>query len=95
MQKHKDVCIIELRSTIDMTKDKNKKTRSPKNYRLTATEVAEMAGVSVSYVKKIRAGLVNKDTPLARQVLAVDLLANDGTNALIKEIERLVTIPNH
>jgi len=78
-----------------MTKDKNKKTRSTKNYRLTAAEVAEMAGVSESYVKKIRAGLVNKDTPLARQVLAVDLLANDGTNALIKEIERLVTIPNH
>ena len=77
-----------------MIKDKNKKTRSPKNYRLTAQEVSEMAGVSVSYVKKIRAGLVNRDTALARQVLAIDLLANDGTNHLIKEIERIVTLPN-
>lgn len=75
-----------------MTKDKNKKSRCPKKYRLTAREVSEMAGCSESYVKKLRARLVSIDTPLAREVLAIDLLANDGTNALIQEIERLIKI---
>jgi hypothetical protein len=79
---------------MNMTKDKNKKSRCAKNYQLTAREVSEMAGCSESYVKKLRARLVSIDTPLARQVLAIDLLANDGKNALIREIERIVTIPN-
>ena len=76
-----------------MTKDKNKKSRCTKNYQLTAREVAEMAGCSESYVKKLRARLVSIDTPLARQVLAIDILANHGKNALIREIERIVTLP--
>lgn len=75
-----------------MNKDKNKKSTCPKKYRLTAREVSEMAGCSESYVKKLRARLVSIDTPLAREVLAIDLLANDGTNALIQEIERLIKI---
>lgn len=75
-----------------MIKDKNKKTRSTKKYRLTAQEVADMTGCSVSYVKKLRADLVSKNSPLARQVLAVELLAEDGGNALIKEIDRIITL---
>lgn len=78
-----------------MNKDKSNKSRCTKNYQLTAKEVAELAGCSESYVKKLRARLVSIDTPLARQVLAIDLLANDGKNHLIREIERIVTIPGH
>lgn len=78
-----------------MTKDKNKKTRSPKKYRLTASEVAEIVGCSESYVKQLRCGVVPKTSPMAREVLAIDLLAENGTNHLIKEIERIVTLPNH
>jgi hypothetical protein len=87
------VDIFGQQSTNIMAKDKNKKTRCPKKYRLTAQEVAEMVGCSVSYVKQLRVGAVNNASPLARQVLAVDLLAKDGGNALVKEIERIVTLP--
>lgn len=76
-----------------MHKDKNKKTRCTKNYRLTASEVADLAGCSVSYVKKLRAGLVDQKSPLAQRVLAVDMMAEDGSNLLIKEIERIVKLP--
>ncbi|MGY6521981.1 MAG: hypothetical protein ACXIUD_09650 [Mongoliitalea sp.] len=75
-----------------MSKDTRKKTkRTKKFYRLTAEEVAELAGCSVSYVKKLRAELVNTNTPLAKQVLAIELLSNDGHKAVIKEIERIVS----
>jgi len=53
-----------------------------------------MVGCSVSYVKQLRIGAVNNSSPLARQVIAVDLLANDGGNALVKEIERIVRLTN-
>lgn len=75
-----------------MNKDKNKKTRCTKNYRLTASEVADIAGCSVSYVKKLRTGLVDQKSPLAQRVIAVDVLAEDGSNLLIKEIERIIKI---
>lgn len=76
-----------------MSKDTIKKTkRTKKYYRLTAEEVAELAGCSVSYVKKLRADLVSKNTPLAKQVLSIELLANDGHKAVIKEIERIVSL---
>lgn len=75
-----------------MSKDKNKKTRCTKNYRLNAREVAELADCSESYVKKLRAGIVDKNSPLARRVIAIDLMAEDGSNLLIKEIERIVKI---
>jgi len=75
-----------------MTKDKNNKSRCTKKYRLSAPEVAEMAGCSVSYVKQLRCGAVNNKSAMARQVIAIDLLANDGGNALVKEIERIVTL---
>lgn len=87
-------CIFEPQSTNIMIKDKNKKSRCPKKYRLTASEVAEIVGCSVSYVKQLRCGAVAKSSEMAREVLAVDLLAEDGTNHLIKEIERIVTLPN-
>lgn len=76
-----------------MSKDTRKKTkRTKKYYRLTAEEVAELAGCSVSYVKKLRADLVSKNTPLAKQVLSIELLVNDGHKAVIKEIERIVSL---
>jgi hypothetical protein len=76
-----------------MNKDKPNKSRcTKKKYRITASEVAELCGCSVSYVKKLRAGHVDNTSPLARQVAAVDLLAASGTDAMIQEIERLMDI---
>lgn len=77
-----------------MNEYKNKKTRCTKKYLLTAKQVAEMAGCSESYVKKLRSGNVDNSSTLAKQVTAIDLLGNDGKNAMIKEIERIVTLPN-
>jgi predicted transcriptional regulator len=76
-----------------MAKDTNKKSRCTKKYLLTAQGVADMIGCSTSYVKKLRAGIVDTKSPLARRVLAVDLLAEDGSNMLLKEIERIVKLP--
>lgn len=78
-----------------MNEDKNKITRCTKKYRLTASEVADMVGCSISYVKQLRVGAVNNKSAMARQVIAVDLLANDGGNALVKEIERIVALANN
>jgi predicted transcriptional regulator len=77
-----------------MSKDKNNKSRCTKNkYQLTAQEVAGIAGCSVSYVKKLRAGIVNMESDLAKKVLSVDTIAESGKSLLIKEIERLVKLP--
>lgn len=77
-----------------MGKYKNNKTRCTKNkYQLTSHEVAEIAGCSVSYVKKLRAGLVNDKSKLAQKVLSVDVIAQDGKSLLIQEIERIVKLP--
>jgi predicted transcriptional regulator len=75
-----------------MIKDKNKKSRCTKKYQLTAAEVADMAGCSESYVKKLRADLVDTKSPLARRVLAIDTIAEDGKSLLIQEIERIVKL---
>jgi hypothetical protein len=76
-----------------MIKDKINKSRRTKKYQLTAEEVAIMADCSVSYVKKLRADLVNKNTPLATRVTAIDTIANDGKNLLLQEVERLIKLP--
>jgi len=94
LDRKQSVYIFELQRTKTMIKDKNNKSRCTKKYRLTASEVSEMVGCSVSYVKQLRIGAVNNSSPLARQVIAVDLLANDGGNALVKEIERIVRLTN-
>jgi len=75
-----------------MVKYKNKKTRCTKKYQLTASEVADMAGCSESYVKKLRANLVDTKSQLARRVLGIDTIAEDGKNLLIQEIERIVKL---
>lgn len=75
-----------------MSKDKIKKTRCPKNYALKETEVATLGGVSVSYVKKIRAGFAQPNTPKAQRVLVIDKIANQNKSTLIQEIERIVKL---
>ena len=77
-----------------MNKDKNNKTRCTKNkYQLTAKEGAGIVGCSVSYVKKLRSGVVNMESKLAKKVLSVDTIAESGKSLLIEEIERIVKLP--
>ena len=73
------------------SKDKAKKTRSTKIiYRYTSREVARLTGVSISYVKKIRAGLVDTTSPKAQQVMLVDDILYDGSTKLLQEVERIL-----
>ena len=75
-----------------MIKYKNKKSRCTKKYQLTALEVADIAGCSVSYVKKLRAELVDNKSNLAKKVIDIDRIANDGKSLLIQEVERIVKL---
>ena len=75
-----------------MDKDKIKKTKSTKKYRYTATEVAEKAKCSVSYVKQIRCGAVDMKSDKARLVLAIDDFLIEGNNKLLEEVERILTL---
>jgi len=74
-----------------MHKDKINKTKSTKKiYRYTSEEVANMANCSVSYVKKLRAGIAEQNTDKARMVIAIDDLLMDGSNKLLEEVERIL-----
>ncbi len=63
-----------------------------KNYMFSETEVAKLANCSVSYVKKLRSGVVDTKSNLAQRVLAIDELANNSKSILIQEIERIVKL---
>lgn len=72
-----------------MSEDKKNKTRCTKKYRFSAIEVAEIAEVSESYVKKIRLGdYYNSEK--ARQVIQIDKVLDEGSNKLLKEIENVI-----
>lgn len=85
-----------------MSKDKTKSTKKAinttkrvvnkrvKTYRYTAREVAGLCGVSEGYVKKIRARLVEMDSPKVQQVLMVDETLYDGCTALLNEVNRIL-----
>ncbi|NCP83800.1 MAG: hypothetical protein GW823_02635 [Bacteroidetes bacterium] len=76
-----------------MSKDTNKKTRSPKkNYVLSEKEVAKLAGCSVTYVKKIREGSVDIKSPLSQRISAIDEIAFGSKNLLMEEIKRVVNL---
>tara|TARA_Y100001951_G_C11092743_1_gene157638 strand:- start:128 stop:355 length:228 start_codon:yes stop_codon:yes gene_type:complete len=75
-----------------MTKDNKQKTRSAKKYRYTAEEVSEIVGCSESYVKKVRSGASAQKSSLSQQIIAVDEVLVDQSNALIREVERMVKI---
>lgn len=79
--------IIALESIKLMSKIKR---NAPKSYRYTASEVADLCGVSEGYVKKIRAKMVNLDTHKAQQVLMVDETLYDGCTALLNEVNRIL-----
>lgn len=77
-----------------MGKDKNKKTTCTKKrqFRYTAKEVADALGCHESYVKQVRLGTVPTKSALAQKILAFDSVLQDGSNALLKEVSRLVKI---
>lgn len=85
--------IFVQQSTIIMTKYTNiKSTCTKKSYMMTAKEVANMVGCSQSYVKQVREGRVNLDTPLVQRIVAIDAIGAEGKNLLIEEVKRLVKI---
>ena len=71
-----------------MSEDTNKKNTCAKKYRFTAKEVSVMQRCSESYVKRVRRGLVNTNTPLAQRILLTD----ERSEAILEEVKRLVTI---
>lgn len=74
-----------------MSKDKINKSKSTRKlYRYSSEEVAEMAHCSVSYVKKIRAGIVDLNTSKAQLVLEIDSILADGSTKLLEEVERIL-----
>lgn len=76
-----------------MRKDKNKKSRCPKKYNMTAKEVSKLVGCSVSAVQQIRIGnYVAPESLLAQRVLAIDEVANQSKSLLIQEIEKVVKL---
>lgn len=84
--------IFVLQSTNNMNKHTNKKSRCTKKYLLTADEVRRMLGCSESYVKQVRLGKVNTDTPLAQLIIEVDNTATQTKSLFIQEIERIVKL---
>lgn len=75
-----------------MIKYKNKKTRCTKIYRFTAKEIADIAGISESYVKKIRLNPSIHTSSQAQQIIAIDETLQDGSDKLINEIKRIVQL---
>lgn len=74
-----------------MSKDRKNKSRSTKKYyRYTAHEVANLAGVSEGYVRKIRARIVEAKSDKAQKVLAIDDILYDGSTKLLNEVERIL-----
>jgi len=73
------------------TKDTNNKSTCTKNkYRYTAEEVAKIAGVSASYVNKIRQKTVDLKALKAQEVLIIDQTLYDGSTKLLREVERIM-----
>ena len=75
-----------------MIKDTHNKTKGNKKHRYTASEVAEICGVSESYVKQIRSRAVNLNTDKASLVVSVDEILYQGGSKLIREVERIVKL---
>lgn len=75
-----------------MSENTKIKSRCPKNYAFSEKEVSAISSVSVSYVKKLRAGLVSTKSAKAQRVLEIDKIANENKSLLIQEIKRIVKI---
>lgn len=74
-----------------MRKDKTRGTKIPqKRYRFTAEEIADIAGCTTGYVKKIRAGVVRTRSAKARRVLSADDLLREGGDELLKGAKEIL-----
>lgn len=72
-----------------MNEDKTKKTRCPKKYALSESEVAEILGCSVVQVKKVRSKNRPVNSPQAKTIVAIDELANKQKSLLIYNLKNL------
>lgn len=73
-----------------MSKDNNKKTRRPKKYRYTSKEVAAVLDCSDSYVKQVRAGIVELNSTLAQRILAVDKGLDTAANKVLSDLNQTI-----
>lgn len=76
-------------------KDKNKKTTCSENkakLSIPAKVVAEMVGCSEAAVKAIRSGARNAHTDTGKQIVLVETLLSEGSNALLNEVKKIVKI---
>ena len=76
---------------VKTTKNPRRSNNQTKVYRYNSNEVSEIAQCSVSYVRKVRAGLVNTDTPVAKRVLQIDKLLDDMCQHLLDEVRTTLT----
>ena len=77
-----------------MHEDTNKKTRCPKNNIFTAAEVATLAGVSESYVKKVRTNspVIDLASERSMRIIEIDQIASDTKSLLFEEIKKAVNL---
>lgn len=72
-----------------MNEDTKQKTRCPKKYALSETEVADVVGCSVVQVKKVRSKPFRINSVQAKTILAIDELANEQKSLLIYNLKQM------
>lgn len=70
-----------------------KKSKGRKNYPIEAKDVAAIANVSISYVKKVRTAEtsgVNINTDKAQIIRQIDVVAEQNQSLLIQKLKEIV-----
>lgn len=70
-----------------MNKNKIKKTRCPKNYAISESEIADILGCSVVTVKAARTS--KRNSVQAKTIRAIDEIANEHKSLLIYKLKNL------
>jgi len=84
-------------------KDKNKKTRCPKNnnegadrngdlIKISAEVTAHIVGCAPTTVNAIRSGERSSKTPTGQRVILADTLLKEGVSALVDEVKKVVKL---
>lgn len=75
-----------------MQDSKKEEKRDVLKITVPAAVVADTVGVSESYVKQVRTGAKPANTETAKKIMKVEYLYEQGTNALIEAVKKLVKI---
>lgn len=75
-------------------KEKEKKSKCPKNkiVSVPASTIADIVGCSPTTVKSVRQGKRSESTELGKKIKLADILLEQGSSALIKEVTKIVRI---